>query len=617
MDNASAREARLPGRRTMIFDSRRRTPAWVADAGSAALAGLLATVFAWFALRLAPGDIAERWSFGGADQVLHYGIFTSATEVFPFVPNDALGYPVSQNLFFAPLLDPWSALFVRLLSATPLSGIEIYNLYNLLSFFAVGVTSYLFFRALGLGRTSGALWGVAFATLPHHFMQLAMGHPFIANYWAVPLVGIMVLLMPGDESRPLQRWIAGADSPRAVLRRRILLLGALSLLVGLSQSYYFVFGGIVLGGVWLFIGLSNIVQGRPWKVLIWPSATLGSLVLVVGIQLAILSLNFGDRYEKYFQNRTVAESEIYGGKLDLLLLPWEGTGIPVIGKLYSSYRAGSPLVPASEGPFSSLIAVIAIVLAMTMILMLLVTGGRWVSQSSPLRRFLAERQTNLLLFGFLWSLLFFVVSGLGPVFAFVVSPEIRAWSRMSIVVYLFAIAILALLADRLIGSSRPWRLAMGALLVAVVVADQGLGVGRVITVAPAADEDVRAFASELDMRLDSGCGIVQLPLKGFPESGAMGGMGDYDHFLPYLYSTSEFRWSYGAVRGTAAGDYWADVRGPSDLAELVGDACAVTVDTSAYAEKQDWQRWVSALGVDAESPDVESGDGRYLSFDLR
>lgn len=82
------------------------------DLGFAAAAALVSTVLGLLALRISPRDLGERWTFGGPDQVLHYTNFSSAREVCPFLPNDRLGFPATQNLFFAPLFDPWSAVFV-------------------------------------------------------------------------------------------------------------------------------------------------------------------------------------------------------------------------------------------------------------------------------------------------------------------------------------------------------------------------------------------------------------------------------------------------------------------------------------------------------------------------
>lgn len=586
------------------------------DIATALLAGLASLAIAAIAWKVTPADLALRWAFGGGDQVLHYGIFQSATQVFPFLPNPAFGFPEAQNLFFAPLLDLWSAIFVWVCSWFTTSGILVLNLYMLGSFVAVGLTSYAFFRALGLRRLGSALWAVAFATLPHHFLQLTMGHPFIANYWAVPLIGILVLLVLGREQTAIERWIAAAPRPSG-LRRRVAIIIALALLVGLTQSYYFVFGAILVGGAWLFRTLGVLATDhRRWRQLAGPTATVGALAMVIVTQLAILSIDWGDRYEKYFAGRLPGESELYGGKIALLLLPWEGSGVPGLWRMATAYLSSTMVATTSEGPFSSIVAALSVALALVALLAALGIG--WIGhrpRSSVARAWFTDAHTSALLFGFVWSLLFFTLGALGIVFAIWVSPEIRAWSRISILVYLFAMGAMALLADRVVRTRLPRLVAAGVLVVLIIV-DHGLGVFRYTELAANRDEEVRTVVSELESEVDAGCGIVQLPIQEFPEAGTVGAMGDYDQFLPALYATTDLRFSYGAVRGTLAGDYWGQRTTDAEVAAgiLESGACAVLVDTAAYVEDDGgWERVLEATGVDT-TPTIESSKGRWLVF---
>lgn len=93
------------------------------DLGFTAGAALLSTARGLHDLRIRPRNLGERWTFGGPDQVLHYAIFSSAREASPFLPNGRLGCLATQNLFFAPLFDPWSALFVAIVGLFTPDGI--------------------------------------------------------------------------------------------------------------------------------------------------------------------------------------------------------------------------------------------------------------------------------------------------------------------------------------------------------------------------------------------------------------------------------------------------------------------------------------------------------------
>lgn len=52
----------------------------------------------------------------------------------------------------------------------------------------------------------------------------------------------------------------------------------------------------------------------------------------------------------------------------------------------------------------------------------------------------------------------------------------------------------------------------------------------------------------LEERLSKGAMVFQLPVHAFPEAGEVHAMGDYDLFLPYLYSNN-LRFSYGSMKG--------------------------------------------------------------------
>lgn len=590
-----------------------------AEAGIAVLVGVVSLVFAVLALRISWTDLSQRWTTGGPDQVLHYVIFTSASHVFPFFPNDRLGFPESQNLFFAPLFDPWSALFVRTTSALGANGVLSLNLYNLLSFLAVGITAYVFLRAFRLRRWVAAVFGVITSILPFHFYQIAIGHPFVANYWAVPLIGILTLMVAGPASNPLERWSGSAATRGMRMARRIIPIVVLALLVGLTQSYYYVFGAIIVGGIWLLASIRTVVVTRSVRTLLWPTVTVGALVATIGLQLAILSLNWGDRYAKYFQGRTPSDSELYGGKIANLLLPSPGSGFSVLARLAQIYQGGSPTLQTSESPWTALIASVGMGLLVVGILVRLLSGPRDL-RSSRLGRVLTDTRFGIVSSGFLWALFFFLSAGLGTMFAYVVSPEIRAWSRMSIVLSLFALAFVGLLVNTF--ARRKAALVTTLAVIAVIaVIDQVPGIATSLPIAANADQEIRTFSADAEKALPRDCGVVQLPLKGFPETGDIGAMGDYDEGLPYVYApTQSLRWSYGAVRGTRSGDFWASATTPSSFADAVSrsGACAVLVDTTAYPSASTWEPFVQAV-ADPSTPLLTS-DGapaRYLLFSVR
>ena len=264
-------------------------------------------------------------------------------------------------------------------------------------------------------------------------------------------------------------------------------------------------------------------------------------------------------------------------------------------------------------PSIAMVALIAVV-----IVALLRRRGAPAS-ATRLGTVLDDDRVGVLSAGFLWTLLFFVTAGLGTIFAFLVSPEIRAWSRISIVLSVFALAFLALLVNGLV-RRRTTLVVSLVVIAAIAFVDQVPGIAASRPIAPSADSEIASFSAAAEKTLPRNCGVVQLPIKGFPETGAINQMGDYDEGLPYVYApTSSLRWSYGAVQGTHSADFWKDATTPAAFKDAVerSGACAVLVDTRAYTTAAQWEPLVAAVADPAEPTlTSDSPAPRYRLFEL-
>lgn len=581
----------------------------------ALLAGLVSAALAVLAWRISPSDLGLRWATGGADQILHYSIFTSAAQVFPFLPNEELGFPAAQNLFFAPLFDPWSAVLVSGLALVLPDGVWALNVYNLLAFVGTGATAYLFFRGLRLHRATSVVVAVVFAVLPYHFVQLALGHPFLANYWAVPLLGLLVLVVAGGRADPFAEWIDSAGSRRLRLARRLVPLLLLCWATAFTQSYYFVFAALVVGAVW-FVRLVVAAATRTWRSMLWPTVTVGVLLASIGAQLAVLSLDLDERFAKYFAGRTPQESEFYGGKIMDLLLPARSSGFAPLSSLSNDYAGTTGILQTSESASTALVVSVAYVVIVVVVLARLLAPRRNPDTAEDAPGLLADERVGALSTAFVVALLFFTTAGLGALLAYYASPEIRAWSRFSIVLALLALGVAAMAFEAVVRRTAVRAVVLG-LVAVVAVVDQLGGVDAALPIDAVPDTALREFAAEVDDALPVDCGIVQLPLKDFPETGAIGAMGDYDESLPYIYSSrDDLRWSYGAVVGTRSAEGWNDATTPAAFRDEVDEsgACAVLVDTAAYTEDVGaWRSLVDAV-AEADDPALDSSDGRYELF---
>ncbi|KQP97597.1 MULTISPECIES: hypothetical protein [unclassified Rathayibacter] len=616
-------------RHTTTIDARpaARTPAHrrrdaLIDLACAVGVGVIALVAALIALRLSPADLGRRWTSGATgDMVAHYLVAAGAKDWTLFLPNPAMGFPGTQNQWFTPIFDFESIGVLSALSLVLRDPILLLNVFQLSGFVLAGIAGYYLFRALRVRRTIAVLLALVFALMPYHFERIALGHAFVGMYWGVALLGILILTVASPTLDPFAEWVSRATTPRRRVVRRALPLLALTFGLSISSSYYFVFGCIILGGIVALRAISALIRRSGWRDLVWPALTVLFLVAFVGAQLALLSLDFGERYASYFAERLPFQSEQHSGKITSLLLPWDGSGFGPLAELSRMYQQTTTVSPTAEPTGTPLIAAIAMILIVLFILVRLLAPlhASGATAENGVARFLDDERAKVLSAVYLWGLLFFVVGGLGYIFAAVVTGEIRAWVRLSVVLSTVALMFLAVLLDTVLRA----RLAtLVTLIVLALVAgvDQLGGVSVGADLAPSDDAALRAAVSEAESEFAPGCGIVQLPLHGFPEAGAVGGMGDYDEALPYLFSSddSTLRWSYGAVTGTRSADYWAEVTTAEQFGEAVdaSGACGILVDQAAFgADTATWSAYVAAA-TSATTPVIQSEDDahRYLFF---
>ncbi|MDY0911425.1 hypothetical protein [Rathayibacter festucae] len=586
----------------------------IREAAWAAGAAVISVVAALLALRVSPSDLGQRWQIGGDDQILHYTLFTSATQVFPFANNEALGFPDGFNAFFSAQFDVSSAIAASLLALVIHDGVLLLNVFYLLTFAGVAVTGYAFFRALQVRPWVAALAAIVFSLAPYHFLRIAAGHAFLANYWAIPLIGILLLMVAGPRTDPFHSWRSSAPTRLRRLIRTVVPAAVLGLLVASTGGYYYVFGVIVVGGVWGVATVGRLLARVRLRELILPTVPLLALVVLVGVELVLLGLGYGERYRPYFETRVVAESEFYAGKLVLLLLPWAGSALPKAQGLLARYTTETGVLQTTEPPGFSIIGTVGLLLILggSLVLLLGAQSGRrgsvGVLAGTPRFRLLATATY--------WTLAFYAVTGLGVVVSLIAGPTIRAWSRLSIVLLLLCIAAVALALEHLTSRAR-LRVIAAVVISAVVVVDQLIGVSGAVPLRPSDDAEMRRFVASADALLDDGCGVVQLPLKSFPDSGRIGELSDYDEALPYLVTEDgDLEWSYGSVAGTYGWDVWASVDRPAEFEQAVErtGACAVYVDTAGYTEDPEgWEPFVEAATGSSE-PAVSSSSGRWLLY---
>ena len=123
--------------------------------------------------------------------------------------------------------------------------------------------------------------------------------------------------------------------------------------------------------------------------------------------------------------------------------------------------------------------------------------------------------------------------GLGPVFAYFISPEIRGYNRISIYIQFFAITAIFVIIDDLLKRFGPSRIifrnivaaGFASFLLVAGILDQSPVIGGG---AQGPMRTVETFVQNIQTRLPEGAMVLELPYMRFPESGGVNRIEDYD-----------------------------------------------------------------------------------------
>ncbi|HTN23353.1 MAG TPA: hypothetical protein VL120_05165 [Solirubrobacteraceae bacterium] len=520
-----------------------------------------------------------------------------------FWHNPDLAAPFGQTNFdfAADFGDSGHYLIVSALGLVISNPVVVFNGFYLLCFPLTAVTAYLVLRDLGSERVVALVMGVLFAFLPYHLLR-HQNHLFLAAYYAVPLGVWLVVAL--SEGRTL---IGRAD------RRRTALTLFVCAVVASASNYYAVFAMLAI----LFVVPVAALARRSGRIALQGLFVLVAIAIVFGICHAppvIYAHEHGRNTA--IAERGPAESEDFGLKLTQMVLPRPDHRIEALARRARAYEARTPITAEGFSPSLGVVATLGLLCAL---LVLLTTGlgDRDVS----LRRQRVSIAGAVALVCFLIG----TISGISALIAFEITPQVRGWNRISLLIAFAALIAAALaltaLGDRLRARGRgPWILGVLVAVIGVLgVLDQTSAhdVPAYAAIKAGWNND-DAFVHAMEQRLPHGTRVLQLPYTPYPENGPVNGMLDYDLFKGYIHSR-HLRWSYGSTKGRPA-DWQADVQAlaPDDLAIAATTAGfrAMYVDRAGYADH--------GAAVDAAltklsgaGPAGVSADGRLDWYDLR
>ena len=562
------------------------------DAAVAVLVGLFSVGVAMWAMGVRPSSLGIPW--GQGDLVPVYSYAENLRRGHWFLTNPDLGYPGFQDHGHFPVTDLFSIAQLAVLAHLTPSAIAAVNVFILGTFLTVAVATYLVLRWEAVAMPFAAAIAIAFAVLPWHFVR-ATSHVFLASYMSVPLALFLVGLLA---SRRLQRTSSRWLFPTAI---------AVAVIVGTNGIYFALMATVLMAVVLIVSALWPKRSWPGWRAVVVaavvPLSAFGAVLLN---RVSISTVSTGESVV-----RSPESSYLYGGNMATLFFPSVTTRSGRV--LDRALNLGFPNNGTFEGDaLLSSAGVLAILLTCVVIAL------RWSTRSAVDPRDALGRASfwpGL----FLLTMAFFTIGGLGALFSFWISNDIRAWGRFSV----FVVGIAFLVTGLVLTSWRQSRrrmlrigsVVLGVLIVVSAVVDLSAGVQRLPIASDRAQSDeLETYVGAVEDHIADDCAILELPLSPYPETAPVNRMADYSHLWTYIYS-DDLRWSYGAMKGTALGDWGMDVQ--NDPAALLTRAraagfCGIQVDTWAFATLADAVDDQLAFG----DPDVVSSSGRWAFFDL-
>ena len=541
------------------------------EALGAAVSGLLALLGFWRISSVSWSDLSGLW--GQSDAIVEYSMSkTQSHSLFGFF-DPHLGFPHGQDWTHFPVLDAANRLELSLLQIF-LDPVTAVNVLFALSFPVVAIFMYAALRNLHVGRSLAVVGGVSLSLVGYHFDY---EHPFLGNYWAVP-VGIL--------------WLSVLANTRSAIagrckRRTVLVVGFVAaVIVGLHNPQYLVFFSLI-GVVAVTIGRSKPHTGLRLShrifLLAIPGVTLLAWLVLGRILRTIPSVTPAT-------DRPLVDSYVWAGKfLSLLTTPGDS--------ILSQFPPNRGLLAAQDISLVSGVSALqsAPVAAATVVVIGLVVvfianvwkpvgvAGEIIESARP--------------WVAMWVVAasFFVTGGMGFAFAALVSPQIRGWARLAVI-----LAALALTASLIFASGwmERWkaRPSTRSKVLSLTLAG-GLGLiflDQFTAQYPVLQDSVtlpalESLVSSANGAVTEDCAILNVPVMGFPEALPPGQTRAYDQLLPYVAGIPG-PFSYGAIRGQL-GSRWTDHLAvqPTQLAQQAASEgfCAILVDS---------------YGLDANSP---------------
>jgi len=493
----------------------------------------------YYGMRLENADLHVPFAYK-YDALLILPLVKATAEGGDHWTNDRLGAPGRQELYDYPIVDTLHFTAIRLIGRYCPDPVYVFNLYYLLTYPLATLTAMFALRRLRLSLPASIAMSVLYAFQPYHY-QRGEEHYFLSAYFVIPLTlwialrfcgGSIPFFRKADDGRFRFRPLQGAGWGTLIV----------AVLTATAGAYYAYFGCALLAAA--------VVYGW-WVARTWRAPVVGSALIALIAAIGVANHLPTARYQEICGKnerphlRLSEESEIYGMKVAQLLLPVNDHNWLRLSAIRAEYDAPRLRPCQTENEWDALGMVASAGMVGLLIAAFLPGARRW--PVGPL--------ASLLLFAVLLG----TIGGVGSLIGHLLTPQVRAYNRVSIFIAFLALTGVGAAFDRLTGSR--WRIvylariaAFGGLL--------GLGLwdqlnntwfrddGQLKARAKVAEKfhDDREFFARVEELFPEGGAVFNYPHVPYPESPPVRDVESYDHVRGYLH-TQRLRWSFGSMKG--------------------------------------------------------------------
>jgi len=469
--------------------------------------------------------------------------------------NDLLGAPGRMEFYDYPSNPSLHIAVMKVMSLFEDDVSRLINAYFLFTFPLIAVCALMAFKTLRFSPLIGASLSLIYAFAPYHFSR-GIHHFYLGCYFPVPLAIIAIAWVCQDRSDLIGEWNDGKWKWNLW---SVPTIGCLFIcaILGFDFPYYPVFACFLLliAGIYTSYRLQSKV----------PAIRAGLLIACISFFFVanvspnlIYRVTHGENDAPTLDSkRAWHDAERFGLQIGPLLLPSENHPIPPLRKMRNRYLNSSPAL--SEGSDPKTLGFVGAIGLIVLLWWLLFRQNRGTTPNEKLLDWVSILNVATLLLA--------TTGGLGLLFNLLITPEIRAYNRISIFVSLFTLIASGVLLSKL-ESSWGERRTLKHVFRVIIVLMTAAGVyegARCFAKIPdqfvAEFKSDRAFIQAVEEQVEPGGMVFQFPHQGFLSTigpAYMRGVSPFSHVRAYAHS-DKIHWSYGAAVGRGAADLQEEI----------------------------------------------------------